>query len=322
MSYQETNRVYERQMSRPKRTVMLAYADKTPERGKTYPSVATVAWMTDYDPRQVQRIKRQLEADGALVEIAPASHHRTPVYELHPEVYPLKSPGRDDKMSPLGDDRDDKMSPLAVAGVTSGTNRGDISRTRGDIEDHRGDIAMSPECKHNVSPNKSANASARDTYPTEVERVNKLIVDLLVTHGIKQAQYAQYDYRDEQWLYDSARLIENHHPSDDELEQAIEHVAGSEKFKHVTRPSTLSSEWKAIQDDLQAVTRSGSAEPTTNAHSPSKDTRGQMSDLRKLSAEKAAKRKATQPTPAEQPSGETQIEKMRRKLDERKAAVA
>lgn len=154
MSYQETNRVYAAKLSVPKHRVMLALADQTPHGGKTYPSDATIAWMTDYSPKQVRRIKKACEEDGILVKITDARHHKPAIYELHPEVAPQKVPLRvDTHMSTLDNERvDTHMSTLKDDSVDISDPSEWTSQTgRVDISEPRVDIAVSPRVDIQVS---------------------------------------------------------------------------------------------------------------------------------------------------------------------------
>jgi hypothetical protein len=139
MSAQLMARVYAYRLTHGEQSVLLAMADHADDEGRhVFPSIALLAWKTDYSARQIQRLMRGLVVRQALVVVAPARQHRPAEYRICLDRIPLKEPFRDDTMSPLNVTRDDTMSPLTSPGVTSATS-GVTSATS------RGDIAMSPE---------------------------------------------------------------------------------------------------------------------------------------------------------------------------------
>ena len=82
--------------------VLLAYADHADHWGKNiYPAIETIAKKTGYDKRSVQRLTRELEEMGALVEDGQGPHG-TNKWKM-----PLDRGG--DKITPL--DRGDKITP-------------------------------------------------------------------------------------------------------------------------------------------------------------------------------------------------------------------
>jgi Helix-turn-helix domain len=72
MSWQETQKVWERDFAHPQKLVLLALADCTPDGGLTYPSVARIAMMTGYSDRHIKRLLDGLEDTGVLVKEAEA----------------------------------------------------------------------------------------------------------------------------------------------------------------------------------------------------------------------------------------------------------
>lgn len=68
MSSKQTGRVWDHKFSKAQQSIMLAMADHANHDGTGIrPSVARIAWKTDYSERHVQRIIRQLEKVGVLV---------------------------------------------------------------------------------------------------------------------------------------------------------------------------------------------------------------------------------------------------------------
>jgi len=138
MSAKIMGMVWDLVLSPAERSVLLAMADHADHDGNNVrPSVALIAWKTDYSERQVQRIIGDLRKDGLLVLVRGATpttpnHYRIDIAagKQKPAFVPATRGRQDvtprvDKMSPQ--DRGDKMSP------------GDIAMSP------RGDIAMSPD---------------------------------------------------------------------------------------------------------------------------------------------------------------------------------
>lgn len=71
MSAKLTGIVWELELPHPQQTLLLALADNAHDDGtRCYPGVDYLVWKTGYDRRSIQRILRQLEADGLVVPVA------------------------------------------------------------------------------------------------------------------------------------------------------------------------------------------------------------------------------------------------------------
>jgi hypothetical protein len=132
--------VWEYQFTRPEQSVMLALADHAQDDGSNvYPSVARIAWKTDYSERQVQRIMRDLEAKDILVavkNIGGGRGHATE-YCIHIEKGVKKSPFV-------------KKGDMVAA-------KGDIPDDKGDIPSVKGDAIVSPQPSLEPSNESSKN---------------------------------------------------------------------------------------------------------------------------------------------------------------------
>jgi hypothetical protein len=134
--------VWEYQFTRPEQSIMLALADHAQDDGtQVYPSVARIAWKTDYSERQVQRIMRDLEAKGILTavkHIGGGRGHATE-YCIHIEKGVKKSPF---------------------------VKKGDVAREKGDTDDDKGDI---PIAKGDaiVAPQPSLESSKESSNESE-----------------------------------------------------------------------------------------------------------------------------------------------------------
>jgi len=149
MSVRQMALVWEHEFSRSEQAIMLALTDHASDDGtRIFPSIARIAWKTDYSERQVKRIIKTLTKNEVLVLVCKASRHRPNEYRVDWTAAKPKDGFRGDiTVSPLDgeESRGDTMTPLEKSGVTSGASRGDISRSRGDKTGFRSDIAVSPE---------------------------------------------------------------------------------------------------------------------------------------------------------------------------------
>jgi len=121
MSVKVMGLVWDLELPRNEKFILLAYADHANHEGKNvFPSVKLIAKKTGYDHRSVQRITRKLENRGLLLEDGKGpkgtKRWRIPI--------------------PVGDD---KLSPIDV-GPSDKTIEGGVTKAA-----HVGDIAMSPE---------------------------------------------------------------------------------------------------------------------------------------------------------------------------------
>jgi hypothetical protein len=85
--------VYEIELSHGQQAILLACADHGQDDGSDiFPSVDRLAWKTGYDRRNVQRIMRQLEAVGVLVQVAQATRRHPTEYRIDLSAGTAKSP--------------------------------------------------------------------------------------------------------------------------------------------------------------------------------------------------------------------------------------
>ena len=120
MSVKVMGLVWDLQIARDIKFVLLAYADHADHEGyNIYPSIKTVAKKTGYEERSIQRITRKLEESGLLIPMGGQAGGRgvTPNWRI-----PLKN----DKITPFT--KGDKLSSKRVTNNT-----------------RKGDTAMSPE---------------------------------------------------------------------------------------------------------------------------------------------------------------------------------
>lgn len=116
MSVKVIGAVWDLDLSSSKQLVLLAMADHADHDGSNvFPSIGLIAWKTGYSVRQIQRIQRELVADGLLVVVKQGKFTSTS-YRIDVSVGKTKKPyhGKDS----LGDDNltppssDIAMSPF------------------------------------------------------------------------------------------------------------------------------------------------------------------------------------------------------------------
>ena len=93
-------------------------------------------------------------------------------------------------------------------------------------------------------------------FPEVVVDFNRKVVDLYVDAGVKDAQYAKYDYDDSDWLNGSEKLLSgmsalglDERSRFDALKTIVNLVATSDRWKHHKRPRQLSEDWKDMFKD-------------------------------------------------------------------------
>jgi hypothetical protein len=118
MSVKAMSVVWESDLTRAEKMILLAYADHADdEGGSVFPAVNRIAWKTGYSRRQVQRVTQGLVAYGYMSEVG-KSRFGTIVYHINLDHLPALPP---------------------YVGGDSSTKIG------GDILTRGGDIAMSPD---------------------------------------------------------------------------------------------------------------------------------------------------------------------------------
>jgi hypothetical protein len=128
-----------------KRDVLLVMADHADDDGICWPSVGLVAWKTDKQDRSVQRIQRQLEADGIIECIGnpTGGYGKSKIWQLHLDKGVKKSPFKS-----TGSVREE------LARLTSGT-------TSVELDDHEKGDEMS-SLSERVTPARETPTPARE----------------------------------------------------------------------------------------------------------------------------------------------------------------
>lgn len=99
------SQIFQLKLSRPQREILLAMADHAKSDGtRVFPSVALIAWKTDYSERQVRRIISELKSAQLLIPIAHEKGGRSQitqrgystVYDIDLSVCERKEPFRKD----------------------------------------------------------------------------------------------------------------------------------------------------------------------------------------------------------------------------------
>lgn len=143
MSGKVSDAVWGLVLSRAQREVLIAMAGHASDNGTgCYPSVRLLAWKTDLSERQVQRVLRDLEAQGLIMAVGNAKGGRglTTEYHIRLENGIPKPPLKGDVIvSPLEPEKGDILDQNGDIIVSP------IPSEKGDISGQKGDIQMSPE---------------------------------------------------------------------------------------------------------------------------------------------------------------------------------
>lgn len=173
MSIKLMAQVWEYQLTRGEQAVLLAMADHADDNGNNcFPSIALLAWKTDYSERQITRILQQLTQRKVLEIVVPATNRRPTEYAIRLQhATPKQAP-------PVRSAWGDTTSPLEVTPRhPKKPARGDISNARGDILHARGDIAMSPEpLEPSLEPSVSERVRAREPAPPAPSAKPKAVI--------------------------------------------------------------------------------------------------------------------------------------------------
>lgn len=133
MSIKIMSAVWDLDLPRDEKIVLLAFADHADDDGVCWPAVERIAQKCGYSPRSIQRKLGPLQDRGLLVEMDPAfvgGRGQMRRFQVVPE--------KGDKLAPLQNGKGDKLSL-----------KGDNSVVR------KGDTAMSPEPSLEPSENQS-----------------------------------------------------------------------------------------------------------------------------------------------------------------------
>lgn len=197
MSAKISGMVWDLKLSPAERQVLLAMADHADHEGNNVrPSVALIAWKTDYSERQVQRIIKDLRKAGILVLTKGATPHSPNHYRIDVSAGIFKEPFRSEKRQDVTppDARGDKMSPLFRGDILS---PGDIAMSPGGVTQlchPRGDIAMSPDPSYNhhdnrqesVAPPARAPRKARTRTPTKETKDDEAPTPIAVIQALAE----------------------------------------------------------------------------------------------------------------------------------------
>jgi hypothetical protein len=180
MSVELMSRVWKSALPRPEKYVLLAYADHANDDGEgVYPSIGYVAWKTDYEERQVQRITASLVQKQIMVHQG-FSQWGTNVYKINVNQIPVKP-----KFQPKTIDVN-TSSPVIMGGdkMSPPMGGGDIlskeSEGGGDILSKKR-AKMSPKSSY---MNINKNMSSRDEHPApSTEQTEQDFFDALGKEG-------------------------------------------------------------------------------------------------------------------------------------------
>lgn len=187
MSVKIMGQVYDADLPRNEKSILLAYADHADhEGGNVYPSVGRVAWKTGYDERQVQRITKSLIKKKILIPDGQGKN-RTNRYKIEVKNLPSRpdyNPRQNvtlDEMSPLPENEGGKMSPNDVVNVTlEGGKMSPESSINRHLESKS--VAKKPQC----APAKLDGLTVVPAYKVFVEVTKKHCLSGTQIEAIKE----------------------------------------------------------------------------------------------------------------------------------------
>jgi len=245
MSVKIMGMVWDTKLESNKKFVLLAYADHANHEGKSiFPAVETIAQKTGYHERSVQRLTRELENEGYLVDDGqgPKGQNRWKI--------PLNTGG-------------DKIAPL-----TDGAKRGDIPS--GDIPS--GD-KIAPEVKNRHEPSITESANKKVDAILEQERI----------YREKKAKNETYPHRNKfpepiRELLDVYVKLTGQHPAKAKVLDWLQ--TGQEWLDLGITAMDLDAAYKKSKDDKGGFTvgRPGSLTNTANMYAGERRSTGKGLD--------------------------------------------
>lgn len=190
MSVHIMGQVWDSDLERDEKYVLLAYADHADHTGRNiYPSDELVAWKTGYSERQVIRIRLKLIGQKILLRDG-SSPFGTQMYQIDVDALPRRTQYKNqrrgrpssspeshqngseigDTMSPDSPKTGDTLSPNSEKQVTPCHSEGDISEKQVTSATKIGDIAMSlnPSLTVNLKPSDSTEEALQE----KIEKCN------------------------------------------------------------------------------------------------------------------------------------------------------
>lgn len=221
--------VWDLQLKRADREILLALADHADHDGYCQPGVPLLAWKTDYSERQVQRILRELEGSG-LVEIVAADTGRGKVrrYRLRLDKGVRKSPFT----------RPERVTDGTAKGDNGGPERVTPTRARG--------REPTTEPSEPSGRRRSAASVAADSR-AEITMLCQLLADLMVANGYSAAKLQGKPATDA-WRDPIRLLLDGDGRTVEQVERAIRWSQRHEFYRAVIlSPSNLREHYEAMR---------------------------------------------------------------------------
>lgn len=159
MSAKISGAVWELDLPREEKYVLLCLADHADHEGhNVYPSIARIAWKTDYSERRVQQLMRRLEERRILLRIqAGAGRGNTTLYRIDLDAAVFKEPYK----------KGAKISPFLVG-------KGEIPQARkGEAGHGKGEIPQPKRCNPvhpNLEPSEESKSENQSLNPAPCGR--------------------------------------------------------------------------------------------------------------------------------------------------------
>jgi len=175
MSWKISGLVWEIDLTHSQQSILLAMAEHAEHDGsKVFPSVARIAWKTNYSDRQVRRVMSELREMKILVIAKESNRYRPREYKINISAGKKKKPFRADIVSSLGDEEDSTPTSRTDMGVIPEPSDLTPESTRADIATAtRADIAMSADSSLTVNESSLKDSRSKTERGTNNRGIKK-----------------------------------------------------------------------------------------------------------------------------------------------------
>lgn len=271
MSIRLMAHVWTRQLSHGEQSVLLAMADHAnDDGGDCFPSMAYLAWKTDYTKRQVQNIVHAMVKKRFLLVVAHEQGGRglATEYQIDLNAIPEKAAytyGKGEEIAPFEPDKDENISPNAEPErVKFETQKGEISNTKGEIHDRKGEIAISPQ--PSVTTNEPSEEPLR--VPRARGKRTPLTSSGVAPPSLKRITLTDSEHASllEQFKEQPAFLSQQH--IRDVIDEALDWNAGRTEKERWSNPisGVRNALWRRVEQWNQRQTNGSNGNGHTSGH--------------------------------------------------------
>lgn len=227
--------VYEYELSHGQQAILIAMADHADDDGsKCFPSLSRIAWKTGYDRRHVQRMTRELQKMGVLVEVARSNRRHPTEYQIELSAAKRKAP-----YVTRGDIYD---------------MRGDISNNQGrhpDRPNHQENHQKEPSDTSSLPTRKKEQPQASEVVQPSIERLCDLMAQLQ-NERLGRSEYTASTT----WKRDMRLLVEKDGRSVEAVERCLRWIHEHDFWStNVLSPGKLRKQWNRLELEAKRGTK-------------------------------------------------------------------